>query len=301
MLKKLFLLIGVYFLFAPTYALANDCLDSLKASDSTCRQSYDYDVFVMYFKDDNNEEHKVHAKRVFEKSTGKFVHVDYDFISNCTNDCSSLDSKVNDILWSFRNAYIADKLYAKVIYKCDPTEENCCYDAQFNEIPDIGNPLVNSSSALEEVNNSSDNLSAQQNGAKQKDGDLIDKAISRTNGAISIVDRIMRDSDNGQEVKQKMENVTAQPSLFQIVNTVSGAVKVCAVSGAYCNEIAGSATASKNMANFDLHHNNGSNFNRNLHNFLVDVYEIDYGLSCNQTVTWHGDGSVTIKLRCIRY
>ena len=82
--------------------------------------------------DDNNEEHKVHAKRVFEKSTGKFVHVDYDFISNCTNDCSSLDSKVNDILWSFRNAYIADKLYAKVIYKCDPTEENCCYDAQCN-------------------------------------------------------------------------------------------------------------------------------------------------------------------------
>ena len=269
MIKKLLLLIGVYFLFTSTSTLANSCLDSLQSSNRTCQQNYSYDVLVMYFKGADNKEHKVHAKRVRQKSTGALMHVDYDFVSSCTNDCSSLDAKTNDILWAFRNAYMENKLYQKVIYKCDPTVEVCC---------------------------------DQKRGSKNKDGDLIDKYIGRADGVTNIIDKVMRNSSNGQQVKQDMEAATAQPLQFQIINTVSGATKVCAVSGAYCNEIAGSATASNNMANFNLSHDKGGAFNENLRRFLDGVYRVGNEMTCSQSTSCSSDGkNCTINMACRKY
>lgn len=302
MIKKLLLLIGVYFLFTSTSTLANSCLDSLKSSNRTCQQNYSYDVFVMYFKDVDNKEHKVHAKRVRQKSTGALVHVDYDFVSSCTNDCSSLDAKTNDILWAFRTAYIENKLYQKVIYKCDPTVEVCCDETGCTEIYGVDEPLDESRSSPEEIYNNSDYQFIQKRGNKNKDGDLIDKYIGRADGVTNIIDKVMRNSSNGQQVKQDMEAATAQPLQFQIINTVSGATKVCAVSGAYCNEIAGSATASNNMASFNLSHDKGSAFNENLRNFLEDVYRVGNEMTCSQSTSCSSDGkNCTINMTCRKY
>lgn len=296
MLKKIFFIISFCFLFTPNYAHANSCLDNLQSANRTCQQSYAYDVLVMYFKDVSNKEHKVHVKRVREKSTGTLVHADYDFVSNCTNNCSSLDEKANDILWSFRNAYMANSFYQKIIYQCDPTQERCCDDTGCNEI--LGVEQLDDKSTIQDTNNNQFTL---KRGSKHKDGDSIDKAISRADGITNIIDKIMRYSANGQQVKQEMETVTAQPLQFLIMNTNSGATKVCAVSGAFCNQINGSATTSNNMASFELHHNNGVEFNKDLRNFLENVYEVDYGMHCSQSTSCSLDGSrCTITLRCIR-
>lgn len=300
MIKKLFLLIGVYFLFIPTPTLANSCLDSLKSSNPTCQQSYSYDVLVMYFKDADNKEHKVHAKRVRQKSTGALVHVDYDFVSNCTNDCSSLDAKTSDILWAFRTAYMENKLYQKVIYKCDPTVEVCCDETGCTEIYDVDKPLDESSSSLEEIYN--DHQFIQKRGSKNKDGDLIDKYIGRADGVTNIIDKIMRNSSNGQQVKQEMGEATAQPLQFHIFNSVSGATKICAVSGPDCNEIAGSATVSNNMASFNLYHDKGDRFNRNLRNFLEGIYQDGREMTCSQSTSCSSDGkNCTINMTCRKY
>ena len=301
MIKKLLLLIGVYFLFTSTSTLANSCLDSLQSSNRTCQQNYSYDVLVMYFKGADNKEHKVHAKRVRQKSTGALMHVDYDFVSSCTNDCSSLDAKTNDILWAFRNAYMENKLYQKVIYKCDPTVEVCCDETGCTEIYDVDKPLDESRSSLEEIYN--DHQFIQKRGSKNKDGDLIDKYIGRADGVTNIIDKVMRNSSNGQQVKQDMEAATAQPLQFQIINTVSGATKVCAVSGAYCNEIAGSATASNNMANFNLSHDKkGGAFNENLRRFLDGVYRVGNEMTCSQSTSCSSDGkNCTINMACRKY
>jgi len=306
-LKKLLLLIGVYFLFSPTYALANNCLDSSKSSNRACLQNYSYDVLVMYFKDNNDKEHKVRAKRIHEKSTGNFVHVDYDFESSCANDCSSLDLKVNDVLWSFRNTYMTNKFYEKVIYKCDPTEGSCCYDTGCTEILDISNPLDSadkssdeSRSLLEEANIINGNQFTQKRSNNKINGEKFDRALNRINGTTSVIDRVMRDSTNGQDVKQNLENVTAQPMLFITSRIDSGRTTVCAITGSGCKEVSGSATVGTDMANFDLQHNNGPTFNHNLQRFLVGVYQNDYGMHCDKTVKWNDADSVTITLRCIR-
>ncbi|MGB1293650.1 MAG: hypothetical protein ACPG5Z_16000 [Pseudoalteromonas sp.] len=301
MLKKLLFIISLYCLFTANFAQANNCLDSLQSANQTCQQSYAYDVLVMYFKDASNQEHKVHVKRVRAKSTGTLVHADYDFVSNCTTNCASLDAIANDILWAFRNAYIADKFYQKVIYQCDPTQETCCDSTGCNEI--LGVEPLKDNAEIEAVNNG-DNQYVLQSGSKHKNGDKIDKAISRTESFINIIKEIMDFSSNGQEVKQEMATVTAQPLQFIIINTVSGGTKVCALSGGTCNEIAGSVTASHNMASVDLHHSNGHEFNSNLQNFLEGVYQGGYGgygLVCNQSMSCNVDGTnCTIRLRCIR-
>lgn len=297
MLKRFIFIISVCFLFTPNYSHANSCLDSLQSANRTCQQSYAYDVLVMYFKDVNNKEHKVHVKRVREKSTGTLVHADYDFVSNCTNNCSSLDEKANDILWSFRNAYMANRFYQKIIYQCDPTEERCCDNTRCNEI--LGVEQLDDNSQIEDADNN--NQFTLKRGSKHKDGDSIDKAISRADGITKIIAKIMSYSANGQQVKQEMETVTAQSLQFLIMNTNSGTTQVCAVSGAFCNQINGSATTSNNMASFELHHNNGAVFNKDLRNFLEDVYEGDYGMHCSQSTSCSLDGSrCTITLSCIR-
>lgn len=291
MLKKIIFIISIYFLFTPNYAHANSCLDSLQSANRTCQQSYAYDVLVMYFKDVSNRENKVHVKRVREKSTGTLVHADYNFVSSCTNNCFSLDEKANEILWSFRNAYMANKFYQKIIYQYDPTEERCCDNTGCNET--LGVEQLGDNSPIEDANND--------NQFKHKDGDSIDKAISRADGITNIIGKIMGYSANGQQVKQEMETVTAQPLQFLITNTDSGATKVCAVSGAFCSPINGSVTTSNNMAIFELHHNNGAVFNKDLRNFLEDVYQGDYGMHCSQSTACSLDGSkCTITLRCIR-
>lgn len=300
MLKKLLFIISISFLFTPHFAQANNCLDSLQSNNRICQQSYAYDVLAMYFKDASNKEHKVHVKRVREKLTGTLVHADYDFVSNCTNNCLSLDEQANDILWAFRNAYIENKFYEKIIYQCDPTEERCCDNTGCNQILAV-EPL-NDNVLIEDVNTGTDNQFILNKGGKHKDGDIIDKGINRIEGITNIIANILGYSDNGQQVKQDMETATAQPLQFQIINTVSGTTLVCAVSGTTCNQIAGSATTSNSMANFDLHHNNGAAFNKNLRNFLETVYERDNGMSCYQATSCNVDSTMcTVTLRCSRY
>ncbi|CAM3783364.1 hypothetical protein [Rheinheimera salexigens] len=300
MLKKIIFIIAL--LFVSYNASANTCYDSINKGSAACA-AYQYDVFTLYFKDENNSEHKVYAKRVIQRSNGVLVHVDYDFVSACTSQCSELDNIANETLWAFRNANQNNTFYQKVVYVCDPTEEVCCNDTGCNEIYKVGNPSSELATVKENLEYHDDKLNeiASKRGPKYKNGDIIDKGIYRTEAITNVADNMLRNSSNGQQVQQGMALVTVQPIQFQIFNSISGAVKICVSSGSFCEEIQGYGTASNNMASFELSHNQGQNFNTALRDFIERAYQVDKQMTCSQSTSCSSENHCTVRLTCIKY
>jgi hypothetical protein len=230
------------------------------------------------------------------------VHADYDFVAKCTSQCSASDNTVNDMLWAFRNANINNSFYQKVVYVCDPTEEVCCDDTGCTEIYSVGLPVDKVETSTKELNSDSDGSVAVLNSKKKRNGDIIDKAIIRTEAISNIADNVLRNTSNGQQVQTDMAQVVAQPMVFSIINTLTGGISVCVSSGNYCNMLSGSATASEHMAYFDLSHNNGQNFNEALRGFLLSNYQQDKGMICNTSTSCSSNGdSCTIHMTCSKY
>ena len=282
-------------------ASANTCFDSLNKGSSAC-VAYHYDTLTVYFKDANNVEHKTLVKRVIQKSNGILVHADYDFVANCTTSCSTTDNTVNDMLWAFRNANINNSFYQKVVYMCDPTVEECCDDTGCNEIYGTESPTNGEQASSHKLKTDGQWEVTPLNGKKTRNGDIIDKALNRTEAITNIADNVLRNTSNGQQVQTDMAQIVVQPMLFTIVNTSSGGVIVCVSSGNTCDQISGSATASEDMAYFDLSHNNGQNFNLNLRNFLENHYTRDNDMICSQSSSCSSDGSrCTVHMTCRKY
>lgn len=281
-------------------ASANACFDSVNKGSSACT-AYQYDTLTVYFKDAHNVEHKALVKRVVQKSNGVLVHADYDFVAKCTSQCSESDNTVNDMLWAFRNANINNSFYQKVVYVCDPTQEVCCDDTGCTEIYSVEAPADGEVSSPKKLNFESQGNVTLLNGKKKRNGDIIDKALNRTEAISNIADNVLRNTSNGQQVQTDMAQVVAQPMVFQIVNTSSGGVAVCVSSGNICTQISGSATASEHMAYFDLSHNNGQNFNLNLRNFLENNYTRDNDMICSQSSSCSSDGYCTVHMTCSKY
>ncbi|WP_372628189.1 hypothetical protein [Arsukibacterium sp.] len=282
-------------------ASANTCFDSLNKGSSAC-VAYHYDTLTVYFKDANNVEHKALVKRVIQKSDGILIHADYDFVARCTSQCSASNNIVNDVLWAFRNANINNSFYQKVVYMCDPTVEECCDDTGCNEIYGTESPTDGEQASSHKLKTDGQWEVTPLNGKKTRNGDIIDKALNRTEAITNIADNVLRNTSNGQQVQTDLSQVVAQPMLFTIINTPSGGVAVCASSGNYCNMLSGSATASENMAYFDLSHNNGQNFNEALRGFLLSNYQQDNGMICNTSTSCSSNGdSCTIHMTCRKY
>ncbi len=293
MIKKLLLLIGVCFLFTPTPTLANACLDSGQSANKVCQKDYAYDQLVMFFKDANNTEQKVHAKRVREKSTGELVHVDYDFIASCKSNCGNLDAVITDIFWGFRNAHVEDRIYEKVVYQCDPTMEVCCDKNGCTEIYD-SNTASKDSRSLKKVDN--DNQSMQRSGRR-----MIDKNLERADRASAIADRALRRGANGQDVKMDMQALNVQPMKFGITNTLSGGTIICAFNNnGICEQLNGYATVSDRMVDISLDHNNGREFTRDLNNFLNDSYNINR-MYCSSSFKCEHTGQCSLTLTCSQH
>lgn len=261
------------------------CLDSGQSANPQCR-SYIYDKWSLYFKDSEGKEQQFYAKRVRERASGRLVHVDYDFSFTCHSSCGNAEDIIQTKLWNWRNAYMANAFYEKG--PCDPQEQVCCDEVGCFEIYSADQQVSKS----ELVNT----LSKGKKGGNKD----VDKAIDRTESMTNIVDNVIRISNNGQQLQQNVNNVTAQPIMYFVGTSLSGVARlyVCTNQN-QCNEIAGHITESNDMADVSAEHNNGSSFNRSLWEFLENRYEGDRGLICH-TSTSCNDTGCSVHMTCRR-
>jgi hypothetical protein len=298
MLKQLFFFIVLTFVSYSSEA--NPCFDSSKKGAAEC-SAFEYDNLTMYFKDASDLEHKVQVKRVIQKSNRVMVHADYNFVATCNSQCGAINTKVNDMLWAFRNTNINNTFYEKIVYICNPLEEVCCDDTGCTEIQNVGGSPEASADLTEAADLDIEGNVAKLSKKGPKNGDKIDRAIDRLEGITNIVDNVLRNTSNGQQVQTDMAQVAVQSMQFQIVNSTTGGVMVCVSTGSYCNEISGSATASNDMAYFDLEHSYGQAFNDRLRDFLDMTYKSDNGMICSQSTSCDSSNNCEVNMTCRKY
>ncbi len=264
---------------------AEDCLKYGNKSSPSC-SAFLYDTIDVFFKDSQLLEQKVLAKRVFRKSDRKLLHVDYDFEINC-NDCAagSTESKVDDVLWSWREAYMRNRFYTKVPDICDPTMQACCDDFSCNDIRSVEPPS---------------DITTDLTTLSKKVG-TIDKYLDRTQKATAIVDDVMRISSNASQLRNGIANAAKEPLKFAFVTSDTGWKRICVIEEFECKLVQGNITINDNMADVNLRHNYGQNFNHELQDFLRDYLTNRKQMYCSQSMSCDSGGRCTVAMSCRVY
>ena len=263
---------------------AEDCLKYGNKSSPSC-SAFLYDTVDVFFKDSQQLEQQVLAKRVFRKSDRQLLHVDYDFEVKC-NNCAvgSTESMVDDVLWAWRQAYMENRFYTKEPDICDPTVQACCDDFSCNDIR-----------AVEPSPGKGDIATL------SRKGGTIDKYLDRTQKATAIVDDVMRISANASQLRQGVAEVAKEPAKFVFVTSDTGWKRICVIDEFECKLVQGNITINDNMADVDLRHQYGQNFNHELQDFLRDYLTNRKQMYCSQSMSCDSGGRCTIAMSCRVY
>ncbi|MAD76368.1 MAG: hypothetical protein CML20_16540 [Rheinheimera sp.] len=293
------ILFGITAISQDAKAATDPCFYSKNQSASNCRH-YAYDSLEVYFRDADNLEQKVIAKRVKSKSTQQLLHVNYDFQAVCNGTCIDQNTLAGEILWAFRNAIVENRLYVKEIIDihCDPTMEVCCDDTGCNQIYGVNDTQDKSHTSKPKAGVKSEPITLA--GKKSK---KVDRAIQNTEATTNIMDNVVRNSRNPADFTEKCTTeVFVDMPAFSYSPLGTGNYKVCKLeTSGYCEPIEGYLTEYENSGFAEFKHTQGQIFNEQLRSFVSEFFMQQRGMFCNQNMSCDAIGNCTVRMTCQRY
>lgn len=281
MFATVLLFLGVLLTSNNSYA-SIDCLNYLNDGTVTCKNlGYSYDKVRIYYRDEMTVEQGVVINRV-RNSAGAVVHVDLDFDYVCTANCSNLQENINSALWSLRSAYFKNEFYTKHWPADCPT--NNCHD-----------PKIAESGAAA---GSTEYDMAAKKGSKKP----VEEWIPITDSALNLKDRLFKDNNNPQSLRDEFVAEQRAPSKFIVQERNSGIHTVCMLTDpatGQCTPLEGRIVAHGGVGFADFSHNLGWRVNSELDHWLHTWFSFrSTPMSCSQSMSCDSEGHCRVTLTC---
>ncbi len=103
--------------------MASNCLDKFEKNNPECvRANYNYDEFDAFFRDNNQIEQKIRVYLAKDGNTQELVASYFQFSISTDSASAPSPSQINQVLWDFRQAYLAEQLYRYSNTTCSQRE-----------------------------------------------------------------------------------------------------------------------------------------------------------------------------------